>query len=384
MPSNVYPAPHPAPPYVETYGGPVLASPRIVPVFFSNDDPTMVTELKDFVSKVGATKYWAANTTEYGVGPATGAPPVDLTEAAPAKIDDTQVQSWLAGKLNGDDPAWPATDENTVYVLHYPAGTTITADDGMGGLAKSCQSFGGYHSNITLDDAHGAQNVAYAVVPRCGNFDMFTGIDAVTGAESHELLEAVTDPYPQVNPAYGSCDEAHLYWLFALGGGETGDMCAQLPGAFNQFDELPYVVQRSWSNQSANAGHDPCVPALPGSVYFNAAPVLSDDITVNYQGQPLHMKGVKIPVGETKTIEVDLFSEADTGGPWNVQVVDYGSFTGQPSTLDLSLDRDSGQNGEKLHLTITATDASPYKFAPFFLISEQNGQQNFWIGMVGN
>ena len=54
-PSTDYPAPFPAPPQVVDFGGPVLASPKFVPVFFSNDDPTMVSQIVGFVAQVGAT-----------------------------------------------------------------------------------------------------------------------------------------------------------------------------------------------------------------------------------------------------------------------------------------------------------------------------------------
>jgi len=111
-----------------------------------------------------------------------------------------------------------------------------------------------------------------------------SGIDAVTATGSHEIVEAATDPFPQsmgAAPGYSQPDEAHLYWLFGLGGGETGDMCAQQPGAFTKFAELPYVVQRTWSNIAAKQGHDPCVPPLPGEVFFNSVPVLNDTITFN-------------------------------------------------------------------------------------------------------
>lgn len=140
MPSDKYPAPHPVTPQVVTYGGPVLKAPRIVPVFFSNDEPTIGAEIKDFEDKIGATQYWAAVTAEYGVGAATSDAPVDLPEAATSTIDDSDIQTWLADELNGDDPAWPAADADTVYVLHYPAVTTITSQG-----AASCQEFGDRH-----------------------------------------------------------------------------------------------------------------------------------------------------------------------------------------------------------------------------------------------
>ena len=83
------------------------------------------------------------------------------TEAAPASIDDAAIQTWLSGKLNADDLAFPAHTANTVYVLFCPSGTTVTVAG-----STSCQSFGVYHQNFALDDAHGASSVACAVVPR--------------------------------------------------------------------------------------------------------------------------------------------------------------------------------------------------------------------------
>ncbi|MFT3765886.1 MAG: hypothetical protein QM820_10260 [Minicystis sp.] len=379
MPSDMYPAPHQPPPQVINYGGPVLKAPKFVPVFFANDEPTIVGQAKDFTDKVGGTQYWLANVAEYGIGAATSTPPVDLTETAPANIDDNDIQAWLAGKLNGDDPAWPAADSNTIYVLYYPAGTTITAQG-----AGSCTSFGGYHSNITLDAAHGSKDVAYAVIPRCDFFGDMTGIDAVTATTSHELIEGATDPYPMTNPAYALMDEQHIYWLRILGGGETGDMCAQFDNAFTVFDELPYMVQRSWSNKAAKAGHDPCVPALPNSVYFNAAPVLPDIFTANVFGQQATLRGVKIPLGETKTIDLQLFSDGPTNGPWQVEVVDAAALFGGQPRLDLSLDRDSGQNGEKLHLTITVNSTGMNKTESFIVHSTLGSQRNIWIGVVGS
>src|SRR5690349_4223721 len=40
-PSDMYPAPHPTAPQVVTFGGPVLANPKIVPIVFSSDTMTM-------------------------------------------------------------------------------------------------------------------------------------------------------------------------------------------------------------------------------------------------------------------------------------------------------------------------------------------------------
>jgi hypothetical protein len=379
QPSTMYPAPHADSPFVQDFGGPTVAAPKIVPIFFEGELPSVIAQVTDFENKVGATMYWAAVTAEYGVAPAVALPVINVPEIQPSTVDDSTIQTWLGGKLNGNDPAYPPADGNTIYVLHYPAGTTITSNG-----AKSCASFGGYHSDFALDAAHGAQQVAYAVIPRCGNFDGLAGIDALTGAESHEIIEASTDPFPMVDPAYATIDDQHLFWERFLGGGEVGDMCVGATDAFTKFSELPYTVQRTWSNASAKAGHDPCQPPLPGEVYFNATPVMADTIVTSIMGQSLEVKGVKIPVGKSKTIDVQLFSDGDTGGPWTVEADDTSAAAGSSPNLTLALDATQGQNGQTLHLTITVMTAAKHNTETFVLKSTLGQQQNAWYGIVGN
>lgn len=364
-PSDTYPAPHGSVPQVVSLGGPVLTAPKIVPIVFANDDATIKNQIEDFTSSIGASEYWKASTSEYGVGVAVGLPKIEIPENAPANITDEAIQQFLADRIT-NDPTFPEPDGQTLYAVFYPTGTEISLQG-----ETSCQSFGGYHAEFPF----GGGAVPYAVVPRCNNFGGLNGIDMVTGAGSHEYVEAVTDPFPYNNPAYAQPDGAHLFWLFAIGGGETGDMCAQNQGAFTKFPDLDYVVQRSWSNASAKAGHDPCLPALDGHVYFNAVPVLKDTI---HLGQGFSTKGVKILEGESKTIDVQLFSDGPTGGPFSVSAFDPNQ------QLDLSFDQDYGQNGQTLHLTITVNQASQYNAEVFYLISDNGIDQNLWIGLVGN
>jgi hypothetical protein len=382
--SQVFPAPHPEPPQVITGEGPVLAAPKIVPIYFSNDSDPNKSQIQDFEAKVGSTSYWSV-AAEYGVGPATALPVVELAETATGTLDDNAIQAWLAGKLNANDPAFPPADPNTVYAIHYPSVVTITQPDPLaGGNITSCTDFGGYHNETTLDANHGGMPVAYAVLPRCQSFGPLFGIDAATGAEAHELMEAATDPFPQTNPGWVETDEAHLYWDLAVGGGEIGDMCAQDPEAFTKFAELPYTVQRIWSNKAALQGHDPCVPALPGEVYFNSAPEMNDTITLSIEGQTISLTGVKIPVGQSKTINLDLFSDGPTSGPWDVEVHDLNELEGQPPTLGFNLPNNSGSNGDKLPVTITAKKQGQFGISVFFVISRQGNNAHFWVGDVGN
>ncbi len=378
QPSDTYPAPHQPPPKVINFGGPVLKSPKIQPIFFSNDDPDYVAKVTDFVTKLGPTNYWAAVTSEYGVGPSEALPAVQLPETATGTITDADVEAWLGAKLNADDPSFAVPDADTVYAIIYPTGLTISS-----GGSLSCQSFGGYHSNFALDANHANQDVAYIVLPRCADFGNIHDLDAVTGALAHELVEAATDPYPMTDPAYAQTDNAHIFWVRALGGGETGDMCAQDPDSFTKFDELPYVVQRSWSNKAAAMGHDPCQPTKPGDVYYQATPVLTDTITYGGGGFQTNVKGVKIPVGESRTVDLQLFSDGPTDTPINVHADDFSALIGGTPHLDFSFDATKGYNGQTLHMTITANSAGKKNTELFYVVTEHAGQQNIWVGIVG-
>ena len=328
----------PAPPQVVSGGGPVLTAPQIYPVFFSNDDAATVATLADFSLNVGGTPYWTATTSEYGVGafpPAT--PPCQAHRGGP-RHHRRRGHPELAGhqvrqRLRASPPPAPTT----LIIVYCPTGTSVTLQG-----AASCTAFGGYHSSAAI----GGQQIAYAVVPRC------SGIDP-TGAltSCRKLVEASTDAHPLVNPAYVQVDAADIYWQLLLGGGEVGDMCAQFPNVFVQFPPFAHTVQRTWSNASAKAGHDPCVLAPAGEVYFNAAPVLPDVVPWTLQGQTVMIKAVQIPVGGTMTIPVQLFSD----GPWppgrSPPSIRPSSSAPQRPLLNLSLDTPTEQERhDVLHL----------------------------------
>jgi hypothetical protein len=377
-PSDTYPAFHPDYPQVITSGGPVLKTPKIVPILF----PSYVyaQQIADYVAKLPQQAYWPANVSEYGVGALTAGSVIQLTESAPATISDTQIQQWLVNKLNGSDPLFGTADEQTIYTIFYPESTTITMGSGQFG-GTSCQSFGGYHDDITINGKY----IPYAVIPLCTNFHSLTPLDMVTGAASHEWIEAVTDPYPSDNPAFGGVDDNHAAFEFALGGGETGDMCAQYTTSFFKPTGFDYTVQRAWSNAAAKAGHDPCVPQLAGEAYFTSAPLLDDTLNLNLFGQKLTTKGVIIALNQSKTIEVDLLSDAKTSGAWTVSAKEPSTIGGtQPATLKFDWDRTSGVNGEKLHLTVTAIAASKYGVSPFVIVSSLGDQKSIWAGLVSN
>lgn len=373
LPSDQYPAPHGEVPQVIDAGGDVLATPHFVPIVFESDtDTATLSAIGDLGAALPGSDYWHSTTTEYGVGDISVGAVVTIAEAPAATISPGQVESWLRDKLDADDAALPPPDEGNIYVVFYPQGVSVGDASG-----SSCTAFGGYHSNVVLDAAHGSKTVAYAVIPRCQSFGGLGLLDALTVTTSHELIEASTDPYPADTPAFFDVDEGHHYWANYYGGGEVSDMC-NLPG--DQGIVLPgtsLLVQRSWSNAAALAGKDPCLPTHAGMIYSNASPDLPDDIALpaGYVA-----KGVKIPLGGSRTIDLHLFSEA-AADTLKVQPEDYSKITGGSEELQLSLDQDEGKNGQILHLTIHVVGS---KKVQLFRLSNYDGHQwTYWVGAVG-
>ncbi len=372
-------------PRIVDLGGPVLQSPNIVPVFFADDDPNTVSQMGDFVSKVPRSPWWTTVVGEYQVSQATVTPPVQLASSDnPAtQIDDSQIAAWLAAKLDANDAALPPADANTVYLLFYPPGVTVTATT-FGQTSQSCSApnngswFAGYHSSTTLDSAHQQQRVVYVVVPRCaGPIFSMTGSQLLTFSASHEMVEAVTDPFPtlaQPEFTYITWDADHAYWE-SFEGVELADACQNLPAA----QSSGYSVPRIWSNAASVAGVDPCVPAPDGEAYFNSVPELNDDIAFNQQGVAA-VKGAHIPVGASATVTLDLFSSAPTQGPWTVSAADFAGG----AQLQFSFDKTSGQNGDKLQMTIHVLSSGQGGSEYFTVTSRLGSQTQTWYGIVGN
>jgi len=374
----VYPAAHPPMPQVLSNGGIVMNHPRLMSITFQGD--SIANSLDNFVQTYAASSELKDMTAEYGVSVPTVANPAHLTETAPTTITDDQIHTWLQTKLHATGQPLGAPDANTLYVLFYPATTTVTFE----GLA-SCQDFGGYHFSFT--DSQSGIEIIYAVLPRCG-----TDANSVTPAASHEIAEAVTDPVG--NGYFDTSPDFAIWQTFAGGlGSETSDMCENYSSSFpssTTFADMSYSIQRSWSNASAAAGSDPCVSLIPGEVYFNAAPVLSDVVTYTDPDSNtiVTTKGVKIPLLQSKTIELDLYSSGPLPA-WTLSGSSLSfSSTGaiiQTNNLSFSFSKPSGKNGDKIQVTITAKlQDAQFHAEPFYIKSTYNGTSHIWFGVVGN
>jgi hypothetical protein len=373
----------PAAPQVVDLGGTVLSAAKIQLIAYTQDP--MVTDVEAFITEFGSTTEWATQTSEYGVGPFTQLPTILIPGTPPTQLDDnsgavTPFEQTLINNTTGANPPWAVEDGTVLYVFLLPLGTNISS----GG--SCCSDFLGYHYEAPLPTSG---NEPYAVVCDCGVVSGYplTATQWVTTTVNHEMVEGATDPFFLANPAYAQSDENHAIWTVATGG-EIADMCDDNSDSNYLVPGATYMIQRTWSDNAADAGLNPCVPVPATGPYFNSYPVLPDTITLQYDG-PWTTQGVSLAIGQSTTIDVVLASEAPTSGPWTVTAYDYndyvyGAGSGSSPTTTVSLDKTSGSNGDVLHLTITALSYdSSFGGGGFVLDSSLNGQDNLSFGAIG-
>lgn len=165
----------------------VIASPKVVPVFFTGS--TNVSTYETFLDQLVVSNYWAA-LSEYGVGKGTVESAINAATTWPATVDDAQVQNLIT-----TNAAWGApVDSSTVLVIFLPAGTSYMPNSGNG-ESSSCISTGtapmnaecAEHDQVTVNGVP----VQYVVVPPDSENGGAPGQFAVV---AQYLVGAVTNP----------------------------------------------------------------------------------------------------------------------------------------------------------------------------------------------
>jgi len=376
-PSTDYPASHAAIPSVRDQGGPVQSAPVLTLVTVAGDP--LAAPLADFLTKIGPSSWWDAALGSYGVGPASFGGAVTM----PAPTDPITHDSLAAAVdalLDGSHPEVGTPSLESNYVVVLPEGAVIKNPTG----GTSCRDFGGYHESLAISAGPFAGTlVTYSIIPRCEPGTFPTQLDELTFVISHEVAETASDPLVTVGqPAWGSFDSTEVAWNL-LYGGEIADMCESHPGTVPSGD-LGYRVAPIWSNRAAAAGHDPCQPS--DGPHFGAAPVLTDVVAV--AGFAERARGAIIPVGSSGEIEIDIFSDAPTNGPIQIGAVDAAPGYKRPVNLAFKLDRTTGLNGEKVHLTVHVLSAGTGwglgNVEIFYVTATQGDRQQLWPVLVGD
>ncbi len=363
---------HAAEPTIVNAGGTALATPKVLPILLANDpDAAEITKL---FTEIAASSAWAAQTSEYGVGKLTVLPPVTFAPST-SPISNQTLRTTIQSQTTGASPAWGPTDASTIYFFVIPEGTSVTNNTAH----PSCTTFDGFHSEVTS----GSVIAPYAVAVACPGYyaPQVTPLQQRTIAIARQLVNAVTNPKPEIQPAWFQSDLNDIIWSWVTGG-EAGDMCLDFRPGFIAPSDMTHTILAGWSNAAAAKGNNPCVPAYGSEPFFDSVPVLSDTVTL---AGSFVTKGVQIPLATSKTISVQLYSVAPTSGPWTIDVIDYETLIASPPVLTLSLDKTTGQNGDTVNLTITpnAADAS-LKGEAFVLRSTLGGVTNVSMGFVAN
>jgi hypothetical protein len=246
---------------VAYYGGPVISNAKVYTVMWSNAvdattqkqigaffnsavNSTYMDWLKEYNTNVTAVDGRAGTNQKIGRGKYLGQFTINPANKN-TTLDDKDIQAELDHQI--DIGALPAPDDNTLFMTYFPPNFSITIDN-MG----SCSAFCAYHEGFK-SAKHG--NVFYGVMPDLGGACSFgcgpeaSMFDNLTSVSSHELIEAVTDPFPTPGntPAFPQA------WN-TTDGNEIGDLCADNNTQLTT-QGLTYVLQQEFDN-AANA----CAP----------------------------------------------------------------------------------------------------------------------------
>ena len=222
-----------AKPHLTYRGGKVLPSVKIVAVYWGNK--VQYTGLLDvYYSNIVKSSYFdwlnEYDTPKQSIGRGSFVRGVTLSPStSAAHLSDGAIQKELSKQIGSH--TLPAPDGvNTLYMVHFPPGVSISGPPGVG---DSCKQFCAYHSAFKRS----GKMVYYGVHPDFGSggcenvCGAGTNFDNLTEASSHEMMEAVTDAVP----GKGWYDDHN---------GEVGDICAYQTTWVDGFK-----VQLEWSQR---------------------------------------------------------------------------------------------------------------------------------------
>ena len=206
----------------------------------------------------------------------------------------------------------------------------------------------------------------------------------------HELAESSTDPFVQSNTAYGDADNNHIIWDIATGG-EVSDMCDDNADTNFTPEGAKYMIQRSWSERRGEGGEEPLRPPTRRRTRTSTASpsstTVSRSATTARRSRP---RARRSPSGPTGTVEVQLYSEAPTKGPWTVTAWDYNDYNGfgakniNVTFMETGTSTATGSNGDTLHLVVKVNSYdSSLGGAGFVLESDLGTQDNLWFAAIG-
>lgn len=306
-------------PIIPNHGGPVVPSPEIITLTWTTDP--IAGDLEAFDGWMVPSSFWKTVMAEWGVGPGTHGGSYRIPTAAPAVLDYADVKPLVEGLVTAGHI--PPPNGSRIYTIYPPEGTKVTSFG-----TEGCTGFQAFHSSFAYapGDAGADAGTAlaiFAITPRCdATAAGMTPLDFTTWGQSHEVMEAASDP-----------DGTRPAWVIRRQTpstpelGENADLCTGHPMVVEG-----HMVTRNYSNVAAAKGERPCVPA-PAGPMFGAF------------GDPGE---VTIKPGTTLTTKVVAYAAAD------MPAFKLKAFTNNPD-LKAALGASTANEGDELTLTITAT-----------------------------
>jgi hypothetical protein len=301
----------PAGAHLSYFGGPVISNTHVVQVLYGSGSynaqvaGTATPSMGNFFGDILGTSSGYINLlTQYntpasgGTNQTIGNGTFDgLFQIVPSAanngstIDDSNIQAELLAQINaGHLPAPlsdPAGNVNTLYMIYFPPGKTITQ-----GGSSSCVGGGfcAYHG--TTSNTFSSKHLLYGVLPDmqagsgcstgCGTSSVFGNYTSVT---SHELTEAITDADVGIATTFAP----PLAW-YDMTNGEIGDICNGQQGSYTA-NGTTYTIQLEFSNAANNCVLPPAasspnftLSASPASLTVTQGSSGSSTITVTPSG----------------------------------------------------------------------------------------------------
>jgi hypothetical protein len=244
---------------LQYYGGPVISHAKIYAVYWgSNVEPSvrngagafyksLVTSdhmdwLNEYATNINAVDGRKGTGQSIGRG-SYGGEYVITPINTKTSLDDQEIRKEIEAQVAAH--ALPVPDADSLYMIHFPAGVSITIEG-----SASCAQFCAYHEGF-----QSAQygSVFYGVIPDLGSGACSFGcgmgasqFESTTVAASHEVTEAVTDAFPTAgsNPSYPQA------WNTS-DGNEIGDLCASTSATLNSSSGR-YSIQGEYDNSTSS------------------------------------------------------------------------------------------------------------------------------------
>ena len=195
--------------------------------------------------------YWSDINSEYGVGPATSgtANHISITtgRADLFRRATRHVRRAHAGTTG------PRTTANTIYAVYLPPGTDLYRRPPPAGRTRARRA-----SAATTP----SRRTRTTSTRSCRTATGFQTADIELDA-SHELNEASTDPHPSTGRRTWVRQQPPGVRVLQQFQDELGDACEIFARPSDAAPTSPYTVQRQWSNRSAAAGSQWCLPSSP-------------------------------------------------------------------------------------------------------------------------